>query len=171
MWLSRYCTGLKNILAITELIIATLLDRVLKVRQSKLLRVSVLTQKSSPHKPYTSPTSSLPIHRYKWPVSSIIATIVSGIYGFLLGAQGTSNFKPRGSPGSNPLRSDGSRDDQAGEAGPVEQSSAEAKSLKLRGKGLSGCHPSGQPPRQQDGGPKGLNKELLSRQFTKRNRA
>jgi hypothetical protein len=48
-----------------------------------------------------------------------------------------------------------SRDDQAGEAGPVEQSSAEAKSLKLRAKGLSGCHPSGQQPRQPDGGAKG----------------
>jgi hypothetical protein len=57
--------------------------------------------------------------------------------------QGTSCSKPRGSPGSSPLRSDGSRDDQAGEAGLVEQSSAEAKSLKLRAKGLSGCHPSG----------------------------
>jgi hypothetical protein len=33
----------KNILVITEPIIATLFDRVLKVRQSKLLRVSVLT--------------------------------------------------------------------------------------------------------------------------------
>ncbi len=29
-----------------------------------------------------------------------------------------------GSPGSSPLRSDGSRNDQAGEAGPVEHSSA-----------------------------------------------
>ncbi len=38
-----------------------------------------------------------------------------------------------GSPGSSPLRTDGSRDDQAGEAGPVEHSSAEAKSLKTRG--------------------------------------
>jgi hypothetical protein len=37
----------------------------------------------------------------------------------------------------------------------VEQSSAEAKSLKLRAKGLSGCHPSGQQPRQSDGGPEG----------------
>ncbi len=63
----------------------------------------------------------------------------------------TGHFKPRGSPGSSPLRSDGSRDDQAGEAGPVEHSSAEAKSLKLRAKGLSGCHPSGQQPRQPDG--------------------
>jgi hypothetical protein len=33
----------KNILAITELIITTLFDRVLKVRLSKLLRVFVLT--------------------------------------------------------------------------------------------------------------------------------
>ncbi len=57
--------------------------------------------------------------------------------------------------GLSPLRSDGSRNDQAGEAGPVEQSSAEAKSLKLRAKGLSGCHPSGQQPRQPDGGPEG----------------
>jgi hypothetical protein len=93
------------------------------------------------------------------------------IYGFLLSAQGTSCFKPSGSPGSSPLRSDGSCDDQAGEAVPVEQHSAEAKSLKLRAKGLSGCHPSGKQPRQPDGGPKGRNKELLSGQFTKRNRA
>ncbi len=78
-----------------------------------------------------------------------------GIYGFLLGAQGTSHIKPRGSLGSSPLRSDGSRNDQAGEAGPVEQSSAEANSLKLRAKVLSGCYPSGQQPRQPDGGPEG----------------
>ncbi len=60
--------------------------------------------------------------------------------------------------GSSPLRSDGSRNGQAGEAGeagPVEQWSAEAKSLKLRAKGLSDCHPSGQQPRQPDGGPGG----------------
>jgi hypothetical protein len=48
-----------------------------------------------------------------------------------------------------------SRNDQAGEAGPVEQSSAEAKSLELRAKGLSGCHPSGQQPRRPDKGPEG----------------
>jgi hypothetical protein len=89
-------------------------------------------------------------------------TRVVGIYGILLSAQGTSCIKPRGSPGSSPIRSDGSRDDQAGEAGPVEQSSAENKSLKLRAKGLSGCHPSGQQLRQPDGGPGGQNKELLS---------
>jgi hypothetical protein len=34
----------KNIFVITELIVATLFDRVLKVRQSKLLRVSVLVR-------------------------------------------------------------------------------------------------------------------------------
>ncbi len=73
--------------------------------------------------------------------------------------------------GSSPLRSDGSHNDQAGEAGPVEQCSAEAKSLKLRAKGLSGCHPSGQQPRQPDGGPEGQNKELLSQQFVERNKA
>ncbi len=39
-----------------------------------------------------------------------------------------------------------------GEAGPVEESSAEAKSLKLRAEGLSGYHPSGQQLRQPDGG-------------------
>jgi hypothetical protein len=33
------------------------------------------------------------------------------------------------------IRSDGSGDDQAWEAGPVEQSSAEAKSLKTKGQG------------------------------------
>ncbi len=40
----------------------------------------------------------------------------------------------------------------AGEAGPVEHSSAEAKSLKLRAKGLSSCHPRGQQPSQPDKG-------------------
>jgi hypothetical protein len=44
---------------------------------------------------------------------------------------------------------------RGGEAAPLQQSSAEAKSLKLRAKGLSGCHPSGQQPRQPDGGPEG----------------
>jgi hypothetical protein len=39
-----------------------------------------------------------------------------------------------------------------GEGGPLEQSSAEAKSLKLRAKGLSGCRPIGQQPRQPGGG-------------------
>jgi hypothetical protein len=78
--------------------------------------------------------------------------------GFLLSAQGTSCIKPRGSSGSSPLRSDDSRDDQAGEDGPVEQSSLEAKSLKTRTKGLSGCHPNGQQPRQPDGGTEGQRK-------------
>ncbi len=65
----------------------------------------------------------------------IVSREKSGFYEFLLGAQGTSCFKPRGSPGSSPLRSDGSRDDQGGKAGPVEQSPAEAKSLKTKGQG------------------------------------
>ncbi len=55
-----------------------------------------------------------------------------------------------------------------GEAGLVEQSSAEAKSLKLRAKGLSGCHPSGQKPRQPDGGLGGQNKKLILRQLLKK---
>ncbi len=79
--------------------------------------------------------------------------------GFLLGTQGTSCFKPRGSPGSSPLRSDGSRDDQAGEARPVEHSSAVAKSLKLEVEGLSGCHPSGRQSRQPDGKARGQIKD------------
>jgi hypothetical protein len=66
-----------------------------------------------------------------------------GIFG-ILSAQGTRDcFKPKGSPGSSPLRSDGSRNDQAGEAGPVEQSSAEAKSLKTEGQGTVWLPPQG----------------------------
>ncbi len=57
------------------------------------------------------------------------------------------------------LRSDGSRDDQAEEAGQVEHSSAEAKSLKLEAKGLSSCHPSGQQLRQPDGKARGQIKD------------
>ncbi len=68
-------------------------------------------------------------------------------------------LQARGSLGSSPLRSEGFRDDQAGEAGPVEHSSAEAKSLKLEAKGLSGCHPSGQRPRQPDGKARGQIKD------------
>ncbi len=44
-----------------------------------------------------------------------------------------------------------------GEAGPVEQSSAEAQSLKLRAKGLFGWHSSEQQSRQPDGGARGPN--------------
>ena len=73
--------------------------------------------------------------------------------------------------GSSPLRSDGSRNDQVGEAGPVEHSSAEAKSLKTKAKGLSGCHPSGQQLRQPDGGPEGQIKNYAHDNFTKENRA
>jgi hypothetical protein len=81
-------------------------------------------------------------------------------------------FQAKGSPGSSPLRSDGSRDDQAGEAGLVEHSSAEAKSLKLMAKGLSGCHSSGQQPRQPDGGgPEGQIKNYSHEKLLKENRA
>ncbi len=90
---------------------------------------------------------------------------------FLLGTQGTPHIKPRGSLGSSPLRSDGSHNDQAGEAGPVEQFSAEAKSLKLRAKGLSDCHPSGQQPWQPDGGPVGQIKNYSHDNLPKENRA
>ncbi len=55
-----------------------------------------------------------------------------------------------------------------GEAVPAEQSSAVAKSLKLRAKGLSDCYSSEQQPRQPDGGPVGQNKGLLSRHVYKR---
>ncbi len=41
------------------------------------------------------------------------------------------------------------------EAGPVEQSSAEADSLKTKGQGTVHCHPSGQQLRQPDGGSEG----------------
>ncbi len=78
---------------------------------------------------------------------------------------------PRGSPGSSPLRSGGSRDDQAGEAGPVEQSSAEAKSLKTKGQGTVGLPPQWAATKAARRGARGPNKELLSQQFTKRNRA
>jgi hypothetical protein len=55
-----------------------------------------------------------------------------------------------------------------GEAGLVKLSLEEAKSLKLRAKGLSGWHPSGKQPRQPDGGPESQIKVLPSRHFTKR---
>jgi hypothetical protein len=84
------------------------------------------------------------------------------VVGNLLRAQGTSCFKPRGSPGLSPLRSDGSRDDQAGEAGRVEQSSAEAKSLKTKGQWTVRLPPqwaTTEAARQEARGP---DKELLS---------
>ncbi len=77
-------------------------------------------------------------------------------------------LQAKGITGIESAQIDGSRDDQAGEAGPVEHRSAEAKSLKLKAKGLSGCHPSGQQPRQPDGKARGPKKGLLSQQFTKR---
>ncbi len=78
---------------------------------------------------------------------------------------------PRGSLGSSPLRSDGSHDDQVGEAGPVEHSSGEAKSLRLKVKGLSGCYPSGQQPRQPDRGPEGQIKDYSHDNSQKEHRA
>jgi hypothetical protein len=93
----------------------------------------------------------------------IVSRELLGIYGFQLSAQGTSCIKPRGSPGSSPLRSDGSRDDQAGEAGPVEHSSAEAKSLKTKGQGTVRLPPQWATTEAA----RGPNKEQLSRQFTK----
>jgi hypothetical protein len=88
-----------------------------------------------------------------------------------VGAQGTSCFKPRVSPGSSPLRSDGSRDDQAGEAGPVDKAQRRPRVSKLRAKGLSGCHPSGQQLRQPDGGPEGQIKNYSHNNLLKENRA
>ncbi len=45
---------------------------------------------------------------------------------------------------------------------PVEHSSAEAKSLKLEAMGLSGCHPSGQQPRQPDRRARGQQRTTLT---------
>jgi hypothetical protein len=73
--------------------------------------------------------------------------------------------------GSSPLRSDGSRNDQAGEASPVEQCSAEAKSLKTKGQGTVQLPPQWATPEAARRGARGPNKELLSRQFAERNRA
>ncbi len=80
-------------------------------------------------------------------------------------------FQAKGSPGSSPLRSDGSSNDQVREAGLVEHSSAEAKSLKQKAKGLSGCHSSGQQPRQPDGGSEGQIKNYSHDKLLKENRA
>ncbi len=76
-----------------------------------------------------------------------------------------------GSPGSSPLRSDGSHDDQAGEAGPVEHCSAEAKSLKTRGQGTVRLPPQWAATEAARGEGQRPNKGLLSRKFTKEHRA
>ncbi len=55
-----------------------------------------------------------------------------------------------------------------GEAGPVEQSSAEAKSLKTKGLGTVWLPPQWATTKAARRGARGPNKELLSRQFTKR---
>jgi hypothetical protein len=80
-------------------------------------------------------------------------------------------LQAKGIAGSSPLRTDGSLDDQAGEAGLVEHGSAEAKSLKLKAKGLSGCRPRGQQLRQPDGGPEGQIKNYSLANLLKENRA
>ncbi len=80
----------------------------------------------------------------------------------------TSCFKPRGSLGLSPLRSDGSCDGQAGEAGPVEHILAEAKSLKIKGQGAVRLPPQWATTEATRQGARGPNKELLSWQFTKR---
>ncbi len=54
-----------------------------------------------------------------------------------------------------PLRSDGSQDDQAGEAGLVEQSSAEAKSLKTKGQGTVQLPPQWATAKAARWGPEG----------------
>jgi hypothetical protein len=81
---------------------------------------------------------------------------------FLLGAQGTYHIKPRGPLGSSPLRSDGSRNGPAGEAGPAEHCSAEAKSLKTKGQGTVRLPPQWATTEAARRGAKGLNKGPLS---------
>jgi hypothetical protein len=54
-----------------------------------------------------------------------------------------------------------------GEAGPVEQSSVEAKSLKTMAKELSNCYSSEQQPRKPDRGPVGQIKGYSYDMFTK----
>jgi hypothetical protein len=78
-------------------------------------------------------------------------------------AQGTSHIRPRGPLGSSPLRSDGSRNGQAGEAGPVEQCSVEAKSLKTKGQGTVRLPPQWATTEAARRGARRPNKELLSR--------
>ncbi len=68
----------------------------------------------------------------------------------------------KGIIGSSPLRSDGSRNDQAGEAGPVEQSSAEAKSLKTKSQGTVRLPPQWATTELARRGARGPTKELLS---------
>jgi hypothetical protein len=68
----------------------------------------------------------------------------------------------------SPLRSDCSRDDQAGEADPEELSSAEAKSLKTKGQGTVWLPPQWATAKAARRGPEGRIKELLSRHVAKR---
>jgi hypothetical protein len=101
---------------------------------------------------------------------SIIAMIVSreqsGIYGSLLNTQRTSCSKPKGSPWSSPLRSDGSQDDQAGEAGPVELKLSGGQESQTKGQEtvyLPLQWDSSRGSQMGGGGPVGWIKGLLSR--------
>ncbi len=104
-------------------------------------------------------------------IAMIVSQEQSELYKFLLGAQGTSCFKPKGSPGSSPLRSDDSRDDQAGEAGPVEHGSAEAKSLKTKGQGTVRLPPQWATTEAARRGPEGQLKNYSHDNLLKENRA
>ncbi len=76
MWPSRYCTGLKHLCDCgTNNYIPIWLG--IKSEISHATEGFCAYLKSSPHKPYGSTTSLLLIHQCKWPVSSIIAMIVS----------------------------------------------------------------------------------------------
>jgi hypothetical protein len=85
------------------------------------------------------------------------------ITGSYWAAQGTSHIKPRGPLGSSPLRADGSHNGHAGEAGPVEQCSAEAKSLKTKGQGTVRLPPQWATAEAARWGARRPSKELLSR--------
>ncbi len=73
------------------------------------------------------------------------------------------SHQSKGPLGSSPLRSDGSHNGQAGEAGPVEQCSAEAKSLKTNDQGTVRLPPQWATSEAARWGARGPNKELLSR--------
>ncbi len=85
---------------------------------------------------------------------------VRGSYWVLKGHLTSSQGGPLG---SSPLRSDGSRNGQAGEAGSVEHRSAEAKSLKTKGQGTVRLPPQWATTEAARQGAKGLNKGPLSR--------
>ncbi len=67
-----------------------------------------------------------------------------------------------GSPGSGPLRSDGSRDDQAGEAGPVEQKLSRGPESQTKGQGTVRLLPQWATTEAARWEAREPNKELLS---------